>query len=89
MITGQVTAPGVSLRCMTEQDRPAAPPGWYPHPEMANTQAYWDGTAWTGQVAPAAPPADPNASTLASLLLVTLAVVIAVAILWGLAQMVD
>lgn len=30
------------------------PPGWYPHPEMAQTLRYWDGSGWTGQVAPAA-----------------------------------
>lgn len=25
-----------------------APPGWYPHPESPQYDAYWDGTAWTG-----------------------------------------
>lgn len=35
--------------------RPAAPPGWYPHPSMAGTQRYWDGARWTDHVAPMAP----------------------------------
>lgn len=32
--------------------------GWYPDEKMAGTQRYWDGTAWTENVAPisAAPP---------------------------------
>jgi hypothetical protein len=35
---------------------PAGPPaGWYPHPSMSGTQAYWDGARWTSHVAPAAP----------------------------------
>ena len=28
------------------------PAGWYIHPDMANTQGYWDGEKWTGQTAP-------------------------------------
>ena len=28
-------------------------PGWYPHPSMAHTVRYWDGAAWTDQIAPA------------------------------------
>ena len=35
---------------MTDQTTPA---GWYPHPSMASTLGYWDGTHWTDQVAPA------------------------------------
>lgn len=35
---------------MTDQTTPA---GWYPHPSMAGTLGYWDGTRWTEQVAPA------------------------------------
>lgn len=38
---------------MTEMPPPAAPAGWYPHPNMAATQAYWDGQAWTEHIAPA------------------------------------
>lgn len=30
-----------------------APAGWYPHPTMAATQRYWDGSAWTDNIAPA------------------------------------
>lgn len=26
--------------------------GWYPHPEMTNTQRYWDGQSWTDHIAP-------------------------------------
>ena len=33
---------------------PGPPAGWYPHPTMADTQAYWDGEGWTNHVAPAA-----------------------------------
>ena len=29
-----------------------APPGWYLDPQMAGTQRYWDGDAWTGHVSP-------------------------------------
>lgn len=42
----------------------SAGPGWYPHPSMAGTQRYWDGSKWTDHVAPLPvapePPADPN-----------------------------
>ena len=34
---------------MTE---PAPRPGWYPDPSGIPTQRYFDGTEWTGQVAP-------------------------------------
>lgn len=27
-------------------------PGWYPHPEMTDTQRYSDGNAWTDHIAP-------------------------------------
>lgn len=37
---------------MTDGEQAKAPAGWYAHPEMANTQRYWDGQAWTDQVAP-------------------------------------
>lgn len=71
---------------MSEQQQPApdvgpgAPAGWYPHPTMAGTQAYWDGQAWTDHVAPAqTPPAAGGATQAASsvfLLLVAVAVVV-------------
>lgn len=35
---------------MTQQQ--SAPAGWYPHPQMAGTQQYWDGARWTGHIAP-------------------------------------
>lgn len=37
-----------------------APPGWYPHPSMADTRRYWNGSAWTDHIAPmdAPPPAS-------------------------------
>lgn len=34
-----------------------AAPGWYPDPNMAATQRYWDGERWTEHVAPLATPA--------------------------------
>jgi hypothetical protein len=36
---------------MSEQ----TPPGWYPDPEDASHQRYWDGTAWTDHRTPATP----------------------------------
>lgn len=30
-----------------------AEPGWYPDPTNVGQQRYWDGTTWTGQIAPA------------------------------------
>lgn len=42
-----------------EQEAQAAQPvpaGWYPDPEQAATQRYWDGAAWTDQRAPTKPP---------------------------------
>lgn len=33
----------------------AAPAGWYPDPENPTQQRYWDGAAWTPNVAPASP----------------------------------
>ena len=37
------------------------PAGWYPHPTMPNTLGFWDGVAWTQNVAPAAPVVPPAA----------------------------
>lgn len=31
------------------------PAGWYAHPDMADTQRYWDGDAWTDHFAPGLP----------------------------------
>jgi hypothetical protein len=40
---------------MSEQaDKPDAAPGWYPDPDQASTQRYWDGSDWTDQRAPMA-----------------------------------
>jgi Protein of unknown function (DUF2510)/Excalibur calcium-binding domain len=36
------------------------PAGWYPDPERAGQQRYWDGSAWTDHRAPLAPDAAPN-----------------------------
>jgi uncharacterized protein len=43
----------------------APPPGWYPDPQSAGGQRYWDGTRWTEQVQqpPAPAPAAPKAPT--------------------------
>lgn len=41
---------------------PQVAPGWYPDPQMANTQRYWDGGRWTEHVAPfVRPPVPPVA----------------------------
>ncbi len=37
---------------MTET--PNTPAGWYPDPDQAQTQRYWDGSEWTDQRAPLA-----------------------------------
>ncbi len=37
---------------------PPPPPGWYPGPNGANTQRYFDGTKWTEQLAPFNLPPD-------------------------------
>lgn len=52
---------------MTDSSQPVA--GWYPDPENATAERWWDGTGWTDHrrpstvppVAPPAPAADPNA----------------------------
>jgi hypothetical protein len=36
--------------------RKKPPAGWYPHPSMIDTRRYWDGDAWTDNIAPNAPP---------------------------------
>ncbi len=41
----------------TPSSKPKAPAGWYPHPTMAATRRYWDGEAWTDNIAPADVPA--------------------------------
>ena len=35
---------------------PLPPPGWYPDPNGAPAQRYFDGTKWTDQLAPVSPP---------------------------------
>lgn len=47
---------------MQPGDAPAAPPGWYGDPWGLATHRWWDGTQWTGHVAPAlsAAPAPGN-----------------------------
>jgi uncharacterized RDD family membrane protein YckC len=71
----QVCLPSASVRGMT------TPPGWYPDPQppagMPPAQRWWDGTAWTEHLAPAAapvatayqltgPPTTPDGEELAS-----------------------
>lgn len=36
-------------------EQPTTSPGWYVHPDMADSLRYWDGEKWTDQVAPATP----------------------------------
>jgi hypothetical protein len=42
----------------TQQQGP--PAGWYPHPSMAGTQRYWDGSKWTDHTAPVAVATGPS-----------------------------
>lgn len=44
------------MAVVTEPPPPSAPAGWYPHPEMVDTQRYWDGEAWTEHIAPTSQP---------------------------------
>lgn len=53
----------------TDRSEQGPPPGWYPHPDMADTQRYWDGEKWT-EVAPMLP--RPPSSGAASGLLTAL-----------------
>lgn len=39
---------------------PQPPAGWYPDPDGAPTQRYFDGKKWTDQLAPLAAPARPD-----------------------------
>jgi hypothetical protein len=41
-------------------------PGWYPDPTAPNQQRYWDGAAWSEQIAPLPPPPAPLAVAPAS-----------------------
>ena len=67
---------------MTEQPPPAAAPGWYPHPTMAGTQAYWDGQQWTDHVAPASPaPVKGDATNAAAKVFLLVAAVVAVIVM--------
>jgi Protein of unknown function (DUF2510) len=56
------------------------PAGWYPHPSMVGTLRYWDGNAWTVQVAPAAAP-PPASSGGPGVLTIAAGVVLGVAVL--------
>lgn len=49
------------LRMIAELPPNPPPAGWYVDPKMAGTQRYWDGVAWTDQVAPWSPPAAKTA----------------------------
>lgn len=69
-----------------EQPPNATPAGWYPHPTMAGTQAYWDGEKWTDHVAPdTAKLADGSTSAAAKvfLLLVAAAAIVALVLIAG------
>jgi uncharacterized membrane protein YqaE (UPF0057 family) len=37
---------------MTAGNAPLPAAGWYPDPQMAGTQRYWDGAKWSDHVAP-------------------------------------
>lgn len=41
---------------------PPPPAGWYPDPDVADQQRYWDGADWTEHTAPASVPPPPQAS---------------------------
>lgn len=42
-------------------DTPSAAPGWYPDPDDASQQRYWDGARWTEQRQPGSPAGPPAA----------------------------
>ena len=77
---------------MADAPVPPVPPGWYPDPNGSRQQRYWDGRAWTENVAPqvppsvAAPPPKSNAvgciiaAVVAVLLVPLIAVVLVVAL---------
>ena len=50
---------------MSEEQPPQSPPGWYP--TTPGTQGYWDGTRWTGDVAPMTTTGGGDDNTLALL----------------------
>lgn len=66
---------------MDDQQTPPQP-GWYPHPTMPGTQAYWDGDRWTDHVAPAAPPRDGSTSAAAKVFLLLAAGAAIVLMAW-------
>lgn len=73
---------------MSDAQQPSStPPGWYPHPTMPGTQAYWDGDRWTDHVAPAAGvPARADATQSAAklfMLLVAVGVVVLMIVVAG------
>jgi hypothetical protein len=41
----------------------APPPGWYPDPANAAARRYWDGSAWTQQIAAGVQPTPPSVPT--------------------------
>jgi uncharacterized RDD family membrane protein YckC len=45
---------------MTIPTTPAVPAGWYPDPEQAGAQRYWEGQAWTDQRRPIPAPIPPT-----------------------------
>jgi hypothetical protein len=64
----------VSAPPVTSTDH-VAPPGWYADPVTGSGRRYWDGTAWTQQVAP-----EPSAPAPVSLGLVVAGYVLALLI---------
>jgi len=46
---------------VSDTSGPAAPAGWYPHPDQADQIRYWDGSAWTSHTSPVETP-PPGAS---------------------------
>lgn len=44
----------------------STPAGWYPDPQRAQTQRYWDGSAWSDHVAPAAVVESSNGAVIAA-----------------------
>lgn len=51
-------APHEIERGMGTRMTQTAPAGWYPDPENSTRQRYWDGAAWTQNVAPTSPSED-------------------------------
>ena len=61
-----------------------SPAGWYPDPQLAATQRFWDGNRWTEQVAPLPPPGQAAEKEKLDVLAIVLAVIPLIGVVAGL-----